>query len=79
MAESSNGQIVRPVISLIAIMTLLETFGASIGGIITEVIVGYYKYPASNQLATYITAVCTVPLKIICIYYALKLGLMKIE
>ena len=79
MADIPNGQQVRPVISLLAVVTLLETFGAAVGGIIVEIIAGFYKYPVSNQLSGYITAVCVVPLKLLCFYWAIRWRLIKVE
>lgn len=81
MAEPTNqtASQVRPVISLLAILTLVETFGNAIGGVAVEFIAGVYKYPVSNQLAGYITSICTIPLKLLCLFYAIKWGLMKIE
>lgn len=70
---------VRPVISLFAVLALIEGFGGSLGGIAVEFVAGVYKYPVSNQLAINIATVCTAPLKFLFIVVAVRWGWMKIE
>jgi hypothetical protein len=75
----NDDKVVRPSITIFAVFTLLQTFGQALGGIATELITNWYKFPVSQQLSGWITVVVTVPLQLAAISYAIKKGWIKIE
>lgn len=78
-APGKKGSAVRPIISILTVITLLQSFGGATSIIVCEILNGIYKYPATKEVAAAISVFITVPLEVAFIVVAVWAGWIKLE